>query len=215
MRMLGLLVLILIALPSQAAIVTQTIKFEAGNFICSTYPNPCPAIPEAISPENVVRGSFTVTYDNDDFGAWYGTPDAFDMTIAGHTYELTDVAFQFRGSCSDMYAGICNPFGPTFSVGGLNGGASSIGSYLHGTNDFAFGWGGPLDANGQWTNGSLGFTYDGALFAWSTSSSGQSNPDGYFVATLVPIPAAVWLFGSALALLARVRQVRSVRMVIK
>ena len=196
MRILFVLVLLSGAAHVQAAIVTQTIAFEAGNFICSTYPNPCPATPAAAAPQDPVVGRFTVTYDNDDFGVWSGALDAFDMTIAGHVYELNDVRFEFRGSCSDMYAGMCNPFGPSFSVYGLAGGTSNSSSFLSGTNDFSVAFSG---LPSQWSaGGNMAYSVEDALYSWSINSVGQSNPAGYFSATLVPIPAAVWLFGSAL-----------------
>lgn len=176
---LGAIGLVCIFSSVQAAVVTQSFTFDAGDFSCfSGSIDPC-------TPVDSVSGSFTVTYDNAvDTAPGGAVLDEFNLTINGTIYDETNVLFDYM---------LLRPIGwnaPSISIyHPITGGSVDFG-----TDDFALTF-------------QVSPTVDRVAFSYAEQGgddiyvAGLFRPGTYANVTLVPIPAAAWLFGSSLALL--------------
>ena len=110
---------------------------------------------------------------------------SIDLTIDGHAYSLTEIGFD--NTCS---IAIC--------IGGDGPNLSTVDEIIGGEDDFLLAW----DPS----------TLTALEFAYTTSTSGNelggflTTTFSSFSITNVPIPAAAWLFGSALGLLSWMRR---------
>lgn len=108
---------------------------------------------------------------------------SIDMVINEHVYDDSELAFEMNNT--------------RFIVGGMVGGAGAV---RGGEDDFLFAWE-PSDPQ------VFAFTYS----ICCTGPPGQFHSGlvlSSYSLTVVPIPAAVWLFGSALGLLGWMRRRR-------
>jgi|CXWL01.1.fsa_nt_gi hypothetical protein len=130
------------------------------------------------APTDPVSG--TIVWDANSATSPINAFLSVNMTIDGHTYGLQELASQDLG-------------GSTFVIGGEHFGPDVRQS---GTNDFAI-YFNPLAVV------SSGFTYTSAnnqSDSWNTAHFSQ------FSITAVPVPTAVWLFGSALGVMGAMRR---------
>src|SRR6266487_3490396 len=77
----------LFASASHASLLTRAFDFTATDFI-PTSPPP---------PQNTVTGSVTLTFDLAVTSSSEAQPDAISLIIAGHTYTVEEVSFEYFG----------------------------------------------------------------------------------------------------------------------
>jgi hypothetical protein len=133
------------------------------------------------APDDPVSG--TIIWTADSINSTVQSIDFVDLTINGHTYGVTDVGF------SNDHASVIAIGANTFGVTGL----------ANFSNDFYLRW----DRNTLNPVGQFGYATKGVSGIWAA-------PYSSFSITAIPIPAAVWLFGSALAGLGWMRRKQTV-----
>lgn len=178
----AVLVLSLGMFDAAASTVTKAFSIEASNFRST---NTAAGFTTIAPPEDPVIGIIQLTFDP-DVDATGLTLDRMEMTIAGHVYHTGNTLMDVDANTTWYTTAV-----DEVDIGGsANGGGNFGTAYLAGEDDFLL----TLrldDGDHSVATSSFVYTTSGNWFAPSVIAL---RPEA-----VIPVPAAAWLLGSALA----------------
>lgn len=163
---------------SHAAIVN--VSFEAINFTGNL---------GSSTPQDPVSGSFS--FEHDGAANFTGNALSLNPTLRSVNLTINSLAYDLGNTALNSGVLLNNGLVSFFQVGGsLNG----FGTVSGNTNDFNL----VLSDGGFGAPSRMRYTIEGASDIFLATNTDNDLTNVTFQSTVVPIPAAVWLFGSGL-----------------
>ncbi len=162
----------------------------------------------ALSPGNTALTGWTVVNASNKDLAWIGPTNPFGITASNGSYSLDLTGWHDSAAYSGVSQSISTIIGDTYNLSfDTNANGAKISASAFGNNSLAS----SIFSNTQntlnaWQTFSLSFTADSAstLVSLLGATAGGGGGGGYIgldkvtVISAVPVPAAIWMFGTGL-----------------